>query len=38
MTSINWFRFASPASFYPLAGRLAPWFASPAALLAAVGL
>ncbi len=24
--SLNWFRFASPASFYPLAGRLVPWF------------
>ncbi|RMD80244.1 MAG: heme ABC transporter permease [Gammaproteobacteria bacterium] len=35
---INWFRFASPASFYPLAGRLAPWFAAAAALLIGVGL
>lgn len=35
---INWFRFASPASFFPLAGRLAVWFAVPAALLAAVAL
>ncbi len=23
---INWFRFASPASFYPAAGRMMPWF------------
>ena len=23
---INWFKFASPQSFYPLAGRLIPWF------------
>ena len=37
-SSIRWFRFASPASFYPLAGRLAPWFAIAAALLAAIGL
>jgi heme exporter protein C len=36
--SINWFRFASPASFYPLAGRLVPWFAIAAAVLAAIGL
>ena len=36
--AINWFRFASPASFFPLAARLVPWFAVPAAVLAAVGL
>lgn len=35
---INWFKFASPASFYPLAGRLVPWFSAAAALLAAIGL
>jgi len=23
---IHWFKFASPASFYPLAGRMIPWF------------
>jgi heme exporter protein C len=33
-----WFRFASPASFYPLAGTLVPWFAAAAAILAVVGL
>ena len=39
MTSgINWFKYSSPASFYPLAGRLAPWFFIAAALLAAGGL
>ena len=38
MSSINWFRFASPASFFPLAGKLVPWFAVAAALLAALGL
>ena len=32
------FRFASPQVFYPLAGRLAPWFAWIAAALTAVGL
>ena len=37
-TSFNWFRFASPASFFPLAQRLVPWFASAAAVLAIVGL
>jgi heme exporter protein C len=36
--TINWFRFASPASFYPLAGRLVPWFGIAAAILAAAGL
>ncbi len=35
---MNWFRFSSPASFYPLAGRLAPGFAIAAAILAAIGL
>lgn len=35
---INWFRFASPASFFPLAGRISRWFAVPAVLLAAAGL
>jgi heme exporter protein C len=35
---INWFKFASPASFFPLAGRLSRWFAPPAAVLACVGL
>ena len=29
-----WFRYASPATFYPLAGRLIPWFAAAAGLLA----
>ncbi len=37
-SAINWFRFSSPASFYPLAGSLAPWFAVAAAILAAIGL
>lgn len=31
-------RFASPQVFYPLAGKLAPWFAGAAAVLAAIGL
>ena len=37
-SAINWFRFASPASFFPLAGRLVPWFAVPAAVLTVIGL
>lgn len=31
-------RFAAPQHFYPLAGRLAPWFAALAALLTIAGL
>jgi len=36
--TVNWFRFSSPASFFPLAGKLAPWFAVAAAVLTVVGL
>ena len=32
--TINWFKYASPASFLPVARRLVPWFATGAALLA----
>ncbi len=32
------YRFSSPATFYALAGRMAPWFAGAAAILAAIGL
>jgi heme exporter protein C len=35
---MNWFWYASPQTFYPLAGRIAPWFAVAAALLAVAGL
>ena len=35
---INWFRYAAPQRFYPLAGRMVPWFAAAAAVLAAIGL
>jgi len=38
MNFINWFRFSSPASFYPLAGKIARYSAWSAALLFAVGL
>ncbi len=37
MGSINWFKYASPLAFYPLAGRLVPWFLGAAALLALAG-
>jgi heme exporter protein C len=36
--SINWFRYASPVSFYPVAARLAPVFAIAAAVCAAAGI
>jgi len=36
--TINWFKFASPAAFYPIAGRLIPWFGGIAALLVLVSL
>jgi len=35
---MNWFWYASPQTFYPLAGRMAPWFGIAAAILAAAGL
>jgi heme exporter protein C len=35
---INWFHFASPQSFYPLAGKMVPWFAGLAAILGLAGL
>ena len=35
---MNWFKYASPQSFYPLAGAMVPWFGGAAALLAAIGL
>jgi heme exporter protein C len=40
MTSSNsfWFKYASPATFYPLAGRLIPFFAALAVVLCAAGL
>jgi len=34
----HWYRYSSPATFYPLAGRMLPWFAGAAALLALAGL
>ena len=34
----SWLRFAAPQNFYPLAGRLAPWFAAIAVVLTLAGL
>ncbi len=36
--SINWFKYASPVSFYPLAGKMIPWFAIPALILGVIGI
>src|SRR3982751_3911554 len=36
--SINWFKYASPASFYPLAGKLTPWFFAAAIVLGIAGV
>ncbi|HXR58632.1 MAG TPA: heme ABC transporter permease CcmC [Burkholderiales bacterium] len=35
---LDWLRLAAPQAFYPVAGRMIPWFAVLAALLAAAGL
>jgi heme exporter protein C len=35
---MKWFWYASPQTFFPFAGRMAPWFGGAAALLAIVGL
>ncbi|MCM8595221.1 heme ABC transporter permease CcmC [Accumulibacter sp.] len=35
---INWFRFSSPQTFYPLAGRMIPWFWTLAAVFGIAGL
>lgn len=35
---INWFKYAAPARFYPLAGKLVPWFGALAAVLGVIGL
>ena len=38
MRQINWFKYSSPATFYPLAGKLIPYFAALAAALTVAGL
>jgi heme exporter protein C len=35
---MNWYKYASPAAFYPLAGKMILWFAIPAAILFVAGL
>jgi len=35
---MNLYKYAAPAAFYPLAGKMIPWFAIPAALLFVAGL
>src|SRR5690606_37039370 len=37
-TAIKWFWYASPQTFFPLAGKIAGWCAPAAAVLAAIGL
>src|SRR5437870_4473901 len=37
-TKIHWYKYASPAHFYPLAARLIPWFATVATVLFMVGI
>lgn len=35
---INWYKYTSPASFYPLAGKMIPWFAVLSTALLVAGL
>ncbi|MCP5267872.1 MAG: cytochrome c biogenesis protein CcsA [Zoogloeaceae bacterium] len=35
---INWFKYASPQSFYPLAGKMIPWFTALAVIFGIAGL
>jgi heme exporter protein C len=37
-TRTHWFKYASPASFFPVAGKLIPWFAGIALVLCVLGL
>lgn len=37
-SKINWYKYTSPANFYPLAGKMIPWFAVTSALLLVAGL
>jgi heme exporter protein C len=38
MAGIHWFKYSAPANFYPLAGRMIPWFGTAAAVLTVIGL
>ncbi|MES2932746.1 MAG: heme ABC transporter permease CcmC [Pseudomonadota bacterium] len=35
---INWLKYASPQAFYPVAGKLIPWFGATAIILLIVGM
>src|SRR5262245_53689978 len=35
---INWYKYAAPANFYTLAGKLVPLFAVPSAILFVIGI
>jgi len=35
---VSWFKYASPQSFYPIAGKMIPWFWALAALFGVAGL
>jgi heme exporter protein C len=35
---INWFKYASPQNFYPIAGKMIPWFWALAAVFGVAGL
>ena len=35
---IRWYKYASPQTFFPLAGKLIPWFAAIAVILGVIGL
>ena len=35
---MNWFKYSSPQTFYPLAGRMLRWFMGSAVILALIGL
>jgi len=37
-SGIHWFKYSSPASFYPVAGRLIPWFTALAVVFGVAGL
>lgn len=35
---MNWLKYSAPQTFYPLAGKMVPWFAWPALILTIIGL
>jgi MHS family proline/betaine transporter-like MFS transporter len=37
LSDINWFRYAAPQRFYPLAGKVTPWLWAGAVLLGHIG-